>query len=165
MKFISRNFFFLYLFFACVSGLKAQQPEPAIANEFIVLLKTGDDIEKILFLENLSPVFNIERRVSVSPNTYLLHSSMADGDASLEMLKKAGGILLAQKNHETELRAVVPNDTMFASQWNMNNTGQTGGTPDADIDAPEAWAITTGGLTAQGDTIVVAVIDCGADLT
>ena len=23
--------------------------------------------------------------------------------------------------------------------WGMHNTGQTGGTPDADIDAPEAW--------------------------
>src|SRR6185436_13925119 len=102
------------------------------------------------FRENLSSVFNIERRVSVSPNIYLLHSSLTDDDATLEILKKAGGVILAQKNHETELRAVVPNDTMFASQWNMNNTGQTGGTPDADIDAPEAWAITTGGLTALG---------------
>lgn len=43
----------------------------------------------------------------------------------------------------------------------MNNTGQTGGTPDADIDAPEAWNLTTSGLTAAGDTIVVAVIDGG----
>ncbi len=35
----------------------------------------------------------------------------------------------------------------------------------APTSAPEAWNITTGGLTAQGDTIVVAVIDCGVDLT
>ncbi len=159
---MKKTFFLCFCFFS-IAGLNAQQPGQTISNEFMVLLKTGDDAERILAHQNLSSLFSIARHISVSPNIYLLRSSAGDDDASLELLKKTNGILLAQKNHETELRA-VPNDTMFASQWNMNNTGQTGGTPDADIDAPEAWGITTGGLTAQGDTIVVAVIDCGADL-
>ena len=55
--------------------------------------------------------------------------------------------------------------TRFAEQWDMNNTGQSGGTPDADIDAPEAWDIARGGNTALGDTIVVCVVDGGGDLT
>jgi len=57
------------------------------------------------------------------------------------------------------LRAdVIPNDPSYGDQWALNNTGQNGGTPDADIDAPEAWDITT------GDTnIVVGVIDTGID--
>ncbi|HSG39984.1 MAG TPA: S8 family serine peptidase, partial [Thermoanaerobaculia bacterium] len=42
-------------------------------------------------------------------------------------------------------------------QWSLNNTGQNGGTEDADIDAPEAWWITT------GQNIVIAVIDGGID--
>jgi len=50
----------------------------------------------------------------------------------------------------------IPNDSLFSNQWDFHNTGQTGGTPDADIDAPEAWAISTG-----SDNIVVAVIDTG----
>lgn len=33
--------------------------------------------------------------------------------------------------------------------------------PEADINAPEAWSIATGGLSADGDTIVAAVIDSG----
>ena len=45
--------------------------------------------------------------------------------------------------------------------WGLNNTGQTGGTIDADIDAPEAWQLTTSGLTAAGDSIASAVIDGG----
>jgi serine protease len=57
-----------------------------------------------------------------------------------------------------------PNDPYFYKQWAMNNTGQGGtdeysynsGTPDADIDAPEAWAITTG-----SPDVVVGVIDEG----
>lgn len=163
MKFLNRKIFFLCLYFFFSGALYAQQPDHAIANEFIVMLKTGENIERILSLQNLSSVFSVERKISASPNIYLLHSSGGNDDASLQLLEKAEGILLAQKNHETELRA-IPNDSLFSSQWNMNNTGQTGGTPDADIDAPEAWDIATGGLTVLGDTIVVAIIDCGFDL-
>ncbi|MGB1217751.1 MAG: S8 family serine peptidase, partial [Saprospiraceae bacterium] len=45
-----------------------------------------------------------------------------------------------------------------------NNTGQSGGTPGADIDMDEAWDIATGGLTPMGDTIVAAVIDDGINI-
>ena len=52
----------------------------------------------------------------------------------------------------------VPSDPMFSSQWNMHNTGQSGGTPDADVDAVEAWGI------EDGDPgIVVAVADSGTN--
>ncbi len=55
---------------------------------------------------------------------------------------------------------LAPNDPQYPLQWHYDNTGQTGGTPDADIDLPEAWDITTG--TTQ---TVIAVIDSGMDLT
>jgi hypothetical protein len=47
----------------------------------------------------------------------------------------------------------------------MNNTGQTGGTVDADIDGPEAWNLVSGGISSMGDSIIVAVIDGGFYLT
>lgn len=53
---------------------------------------------------------------------------------------------------------VVPDDPYFSKQWGMDNTGQTGGTADADIDAPEAWDITQGTATVK-----VAVLDTGVD--
>jgi subtilisin family serine protease/subtilisin-like proprotein convertase family protein len=52
----------------------------------------------------------------------------------------------------------VPDDPFFPQLWGLHNTGQTGGTPDADIDAPEAWEIATGSAS-----IVVGVIDTGVD--
>lgn len=55
---------------------------------------------------------------------------------------------------------VVPNDTRFSELWGMHNTAQTGGLSDADIDAPEAWDITTG-----SSGVIVAVIDSGVDYT
>lgn len=54
--------------------------------------------------------------------------------------------------------SAIPNDPSFSLLWGMNNTGQTGGVADADIDAPEAWDIATG-----NQTIIVGVIDTGVD--
>jgi len=53
---------------------------------------------------------------------------------------------------------VVSDDPSLGSLWGLHNTGQSGGTVDADIDAPEAWDISTGSATT-----VVAVIDTGID--
>jgi subtilisin family serine protease/subtilisin-like proprotein convertase family protein len=52
----------------------------------------------------------------------------------------------------------IPNDGSFPELWGLHNTGQSGGTADADIDAPEAWDLTTGSAD-----VVVAVIDTGLD--
>ena len=52
----------------------------------------------------------------------------------------------------------VPDDKRFDELWGLHNTGQTGGTEDADIDAPEAWEISTG-----SSEVIVGVIDTGVD--
>lgn len=53
----------------------------------------------------------------------------------------------------------TPNDTYYSQQWHLKNTGQSGGTYGADINAPSAWNITTG-----NSQIVIAIIDDGIDL-
>ena len=63
-------------------------------------------------------------------------------------------IQLAQANHKIAER-IVPNDPSFSQQWFHNDAS------DNDIDTPEAWDITTGGLTAFGDEIVVCVVEGG----
>ncbi len=55
---------------------------------------------------------------------------------------------------------VVPNDSLFDDQVGMLNTGANGLTSDADIDADEAWNISTG-----SSSVVVSVIDSGVDYT
>ncbi len=54
---------------------------------------------------------------------------------------------------------INPNDSSFGQLWGLHNTGQSSGTADADIDAPEAWNTTTGSATG----IVVGVLDTGID--
>ena len=73
------------------------------------------------------------------------------------------GVLFAQPNfyRPVELRqtAVIPNDTFFPDQWHLNNTGQAGGTADADIDADLAWSFGLG-----DPSIVIAVIEKGFEV-
>ncbi len=70
----------------------------------------------------------------------------------------------AQYDHRLTRRSSYPSDPLFGNQWALENSGQTGGLEDADIDAPEAWDIATGGINLNSDTIVVAVIDDGCEL-
>ncbi len=70
-------------------------------------------------------------------------------------------VLNAQQNHIINYRSTIPNDPEFNNQWQYINNGQTGGKIDIDLDIEEAWDITTGGLSANGDTIVACVIDNG----
>lgn len=54
---------------------------------------------------------------------------------------------------------LTPNDTNYNQMFALNNTGQTGGTADADMDAPEAWDLATG-----TGSVVVADLDTGTQL-
>ena len=79
-------------------------------------------------------------------------------EKAIRQLSKNPNVLYAEPNYIMRSASTYPNDTHFDWLWGLNNTGQSGGTINADIDAPEAWDITTG----SGD-IVVAVIDGGID--
>jgi subtilisin family serine protease/chitodextrinase len=61
------------------------------------------------------------------------------------------------KNNDKTLTG-DPDDPQFSDQWHYHNTGQTGGTTDADIDLPEAWELETGNTN-----VIVAIEDQGVD--
>ncbi len=54
---------------------------------------------------------------------------------------------------------LVPTDPLYANQWGLNNTGQNGGTAGTDIQAEDAWDITTG-----SPNIMVSVLDQGFEM-
>ena len=66
------------------------------------------------------------------------------------------------------IASALVNDTEFERQWGLNNAGQptcnnvgdicVEGTPDADVDAPEAWDITAG-----SPEVKIAILDSGID--
>jgi subtilisin family serine protease len=49
-------------------------------------------------------------------------------------------------------------DVRFSDQWHYDNTGQNGGTPDADISLVDAWSVETGSTE-----VIVAIEDGGID--
>jgi len=56
-------------------------------------------------------------------------------------------------------QSFVPNDPEYESQWHYNNTASNPGTPDADINLPEAHDIQTG-----QPSVLISVLDSGLDL-
>ncbi|MEN0066310.1 MAG: S8 family serine peptidase [Myxococcota bacterium] len=52
----------------------------------------------------------------------------------------------------------VPNDPLLETQWHLINEGQRGYVPGVDINATEAWDITT------GEGMLIAVLDSGTDI-
>lgn len=160
---------FLTMFFS-YSLLLGQNDATYREGEFLVQLKTAGDIQlvkdhyKNRGLITVEPIF---KRF----NIYLLKfdTQRVKQQLMLQELRLSKSVINAQFNHQISLREAqdddtIPNDPDFSSQWSLRNTGQNGGTIDADIDATDAWAITKGGFTALGDTIVVAVVDGGSDL-
>ncbi len=49
-------------------------------------------------------------------------------------------------------------DPRYTEQWGLNNDGQTGGTADVDINAPEMWQRITG-----DQNVIIAIIDTGVN--
>ncbi len=80
-------------------------------------------------------------------------------EGALEVFQSDPNVEYAEPNYYRYATG-TPNDALFGLLWGMHNTGQTvngtAGIPDADIDAPEAWDITTG-----SSSVVVAVVDSG----
>ena len=139
----------------------AQEPQTQrsttyVENEFIIWLEqgvdastfavnTGIDIQpKILLSERLN-IWLFEIEDDKGPREDKMHRLAANKD-----------VRVIQNNHTNiMLREAIPNDPYFDMQW-----------APAIMSLPQAWeTFTTGGVTATGDTIVVAVIDGGMDWT
>ncbi|MBB4079735.1 subtilisin family serine protease [Lewinella aquimaris] len=84
-------------------------------------------------------------------------------DELRERFSRDSLVISAQLNHRLSMRLRKPNDPRYGQQWQHHNTGQSGGLTGADYNLERAWDITTGGVTVNGDTIVIASIDNGID--
>ncbi len=82
--------------------------------------------------------------------------------APLAQLYQASGLVRFAEPDSPLYPRRDPDDPAYVqgTQWHLHNTGQDGGLPDADIDAPEGWD-----LIRDAPDIVVAVVDSGVRLT
>ncbi len=115
---------------------------------------------KIELLSSLGGA-NIENEFRIVPGLSVVQLPAGmTVEQALPMFNKANGILYAQPDYEIKLLSTISDDPRFDELWGMHNTGQSGGTIDADIDAPEAWDISTG-----SSEVIVALLDTGVDYT
>ncbi len=155
---------------------QAQDAERRVAGELIVRLAPDAHIAEL----TADPAPRAEgltakRLLVPALNVWLVGFAEADRATEaaarevLTSVRRSSAVRVAQFNHEVTLRSAeaapaAPNDARFGEMWGLNNTGQSGGTPGADVSALEAWGLTTGGLTADGDRVAVAIVDSGFDL-
>ena len=104
--------------------------------------------------------FSLGKKLSNVLNIWLISYDLNiydNIDQAIEKLNFYTFIIYSQKDHKINDR-LIPNDPEFENMWHLNNLGQNGGSEDADIDAPEAWDITTGSLN---NDIVIGIVDSG----
>ncbi len=94
------------------------------------------------------------------PGTFKLRSSARNG---FEVLAAANRLATDKRVEWSEPDAMisghggyVPNDPGWVFLWGINNTGQTGGTANMDMDGDLAWDVTTGSTSVK-----ILVIDVG----
>ena len=150
----------LALLLVCLAGSATAKVVPGydyVPGEIIVKFKPAvGDAEKSGLFSPLSGTKVREFRDIQAEYWKIKGMSVEDAVARLENDPR---VEYAQPNYV--LYALeIPNDPRFPDLWGLNNTGQTGGTADADIDAAEAWDVFTG-----SSDVLVAVIDSGVDYT
>ncbi len=112
-------------------------------------------------LNNLPYHYEVERGLG-APGLVLVHSYGVDATTAAATLRGLSAVSYVEANGRIsgEDTRLTPNDPSFTSKEliGLDNDGTIVGTADADINAPEAWAVTTGSRS-----IVVAVLDSGID--
>jgi subtilisin family serine protease len=88
----------------------------------------------------------------------LEHLQVPDAARAIQALRESGAVEYAEPDYIVRT-TIAANDFSYYWLWGLNNTGQmSGGVPNVDIDAPEAWDSFTG-----DPNFIVAVIDDGTN--
>lgn len=129
--------------------------------DWIFELTPGTDVSQIL--SRIGGIVDV-RRLGNLPNTYVASTSISLRDLPnyASQFEVTAGVkdVYPVINLGILVPHYVPTDPLYVDQWYLNNTGQSGGEPGADIRAEAVW----GGLLPTGFTgagVVVGVVDDG----
>jgi subtilisin family serine protease len=148
-----------------------------VPNEFIVKFNNELDIDickssKDFYNTGISSVDKLNEKYSINHIEEIFESKIDQNLKNIFKFKvsKSSDILSIVQDYKFDPNVIyaepnyifqtclTPNDPDFYLQYALHNTGQTNGTADADIDAPEAWDIETG-----DEDIVICIHDTGVD--
>ena len=148
------------IFFSSLNGYA--QKLQYVQGELLIQVNEGIGLDAIQRSYRNQYNFNFLKIISQPFDIWKLEFDHTEVNemAFLRKLQDDSRIKYAQFNHLIEER-VIPNDPQFAFQWQYIQDLSPGAFENMDLDAEQAWDITTGGLTATGDTIVACIIDDG----
>jgi len=144
-----------------------------VSDEVIVKFKPEVDLKKDsgkLQAAKTGNASNLEKKEDLKPENLAVFK-IKDGksvDQKIEELQNNPQIDYVQPNFKYKPATISADDTYKDYLWALDNTGQTidfgdgtviTGTADADMDAPEAWAVSEG----NENQTIVAVIDDGVN--
>ena len=137
--------------------------KPYVEGEFLVQLSSEGSIRELLLNAPTEYRLNLVKELSKPMRVWLMnfdHTVISHSEMQ-SWLYRQKNVTVADYNYYIQMRSTMPGDPSVNQQWHHNNTGQAGGTVDADIDSDLAWDITTGGTTASNDDIVICLIESG----
>ncbi len=138
-------------------GMRRLRTRAMVADHFIVRLRkdrTKDDLQKLL--DRFDASIRRELRLPGAYVVALSERKRSDLRRTMTAFRKEASTVAYAATDNLVFVLDAPDDPKFVEQWGLHNTGQSGGVPDADIDAVEAWNAGTGSRD-----VVVAVIDTG----
>ena len=133
--------------------------EDYVADEVIIKFRPGADAASISSAQEALNATVLETTQTLGIQRLELNEITVEQAISNfnENAALADTIEYIEPNFIYQTQDTVPNDPRYEELYGLNNTGQTGGIEDADIDAPQAWDIQT------GNDVVIGVIDSGVD--
>jgi len=151
---------FIFIFSQVIIAQEVILPGAYIPGEILVKVDDSSSLTEVIsnlqIVNNAATHLAISKEVSRPADIWLLNFdfSAISHDDMLAALYTNKHVLVAQNNHYVQER-LTPNDVSFGTQWHHIDGS------DNDIDSDLAWNTTTGGTTANGDVIVVCVIEGG----
>lgn len=128
-----------------------------VPNQLIVKFKRGVSEREIGSINSYHGTSIIDKNPIAHFMRLKIHGKNRSVRQLVNKFRKNKNVLYAEPNyivHTTQ----IPNDPDFIKLWALQNNGQTGGTPGADIAAVDAWNLVT-----STNKVVVAIIDTGVD--
>ena len=162
----SLRVFFILVVLCLTSSVLSAQKLTHVLGEFIVQVEHNRDLEqarkKMVLTEKRFSQFKTSQIMAEPLNLWLITIDFTSVDEiKFEKALRSTQMLKHVAPNRLITPRAVPDDLDFKKQWQYINTASTGGVAGADMDMDLAWDITTGGVTPNGDTIVVCIIDDG----
>lgn len=142
---------------------KDKHDKPAEAAEFV------PNELNVQFNDSLSPedverinadfgVEAIDVLAEINVHRLLLPEGFSVEDAQQKYSELGQDVVIFAEPNYIAYTQLTPSDSAFNQQWALHNYGQSGGSFDADIDAPQAWNIETGDAD-----VIIAIVDTGVN--